>query len=82
MNIEIKIDKNVAVGPARIRHAKANAVFDKMEPGDSFALFIRDEAEVRAAKSTSSAFYHYCKKHGWVCTSRTADGVMRIWRLS
>lgn len=78
----IKIDKNIPVGPARVKHAAANAIFAQMEGGDSFALFARDADETHKAKITLSAFAAYCKKHGWTYSSRTSDGVMRIWRLS
>jgi hypothetical protein len=78
----IKIDKNIPVGPARVKHAAAHAVFEQMEPGDSFALFARDEVEAHKAKVNYSAFASYCKKHDWTYSSRTSDGVMRVWRLT
>ena len=82
MTTAIKIDKNIPVGRARNKHAAANAVFEQMEPGDSFALFARDATEAYTAKINLSAFAGYCKKHGWTYSSRTSDGVMRIWRMA
>lgn len=80
MTTTIKIDKNIPVGPARTKHAEAHKAFERMEAGDSFALWARDAAEVRSARIMLATFSAYAKKQGWTVTSRTADGVLRIWR--
>lgn len=68
---EIKIDKGVPIGKTFIYP------FDKLEPGDSFAV-PREER----AKLNSNAAYWRVKHPGWEYIIRTSDGQSRIWRLT